>query len=199
MCDPGTALTSAVAVAQLGIGVASSLGKNQQQQSDFTSTMENANRALAQSYNATQLKNNQDADKAQSDSFDVAREMAQAKGKASAAAGEAGVGGVSFANLMSDYEAGAGRAKGNIDYNYTSSIQQNQSEAEANRQKTVSAINNTPKPSQLGLFTDIAGQGLKSGLKIYDAFDKGSSRQTGSADLPEDFLRASGDRGYGGY
>lgn len=172
MCDPTSALTSAVAVAQLGIGVASSLGKNQQQQSDFTSTMENANRALAQSYNATQLKNNQDADKAQSDSFDVAREMAQAKGKASAAAGEAGVGGVSFANLMSDYEAGAGRAKGNVDYNYTSSIQQNQSEAETNRQKTLATINNTPKPSQAGLFADLASQSIGTGLKIYDVFDK---------------------------
>lgn len=178
MCEPSTIMASVSAVTSLAIGTASALSKNSQQQADLTSATENANRSLAQSYNATQLKNNQDADKAQSDSFDIVREMAQAKGKASANAGEAGVGGVSFANLMSDYEASTGRAKGNIDYNYASSVQQNQSEAEVNRQKTVSVINNTPKPSQMGMVADIAGQGLKAGLKIYDAFDKPADKPT---------------------
>jgi hypothetical protein len=179
MCNPAL-IAAGAAVGQLGLSIVSATSKNAQTGSNYDQTEKNANISLAQSYNATSLKNNQEADKAATDSFDVARQMAEAKGRVNANAGEAGVGGVSFATVLSDIESKAGRAKGNIDYNYQSGVQQNQMEAENNRSKTKALINSTPQPSSLGMWSEIGSSAIKSGLKIYDAFgDKGSGNQTG--------------------
>jgi len=158
----GTALST-------GLGVLGSLGRNAQQAYTYDATARNANIALANSYNTTQAKDNQEADKTATQSFDIVRAMAEAKGTATAAAGEAGVGGVSFANVLSSLEMKEGMARGSNDENYTTSIQQNQDETLANQSKAKAIINSTPQPSNLGLFTDIAAQSVKGGLKIYEA------------------------------
>lgn len=187
MCHPAAA--AAATAVSLGLQIAGTVAKNQQQGQTYVDTQANANRALAQNYNSDQLRANQEADKARSDSFDVARGMAEAKGRAVASAGEAGVGGVSFANIMSDLEMKEGRAKGNIDYNYRAGIQQINDEAEAQRSKTEAIIASTPKPSQLGLFAELGGAAAKTGLKIADIFDKsdGAERQTGYATYGPEF------------
>ncbi|MBN9538318.1 MAG: hypothetical protein J0H77_16480 [Alphaproteobacteria bacterium] len=58
---------------------------------------------------------NQERDAAAAESFDVLRGMAEAKGTATVAAGEAGVGGVSFANILSDFETRESLAMGKLD------------------------------------------------------------------------------------
>ncbi|MGL1245518.1 virion core protein, T7 gp14 family, partial [Vibrio parahaemolyticus] len=90
-------------------------------------------------------------------SFDVARQMAEVKGRANASAGEAGVGGVSFANLMSDYEAREGRARGNIDYNYATTQQDLTNQAEASRTKAQSIISSTVKPDPMAPWLAVGG------------------------------------------
>jgi hypothetical protein len=154
-----------------GLGIASSLGHSAQQGTIYNNTAYNANVALANSYNTTQAKDNQEADKTANQSFDIVRAMAEAKGTATAAAGEAGVGGVSFANVLSSLEMKEGFSRGSNDENYATTVQQNQDEAVANQSKAKAIINSTPQPSNLGLFTDIAAQTVKGGLKIYNAFD----------------------------
>ncbi|MDP1964409.1 MAG: hypothetical protein Q8K93_19675 [Reyranella sp.] len=55
------------------------------------------------------------------------------QGAATAAAGDVGVGGVSFANILSDFEVREGTAKGNIDYNVAAKTRQIADENAANR------------------------------------------------------------------
>lgn len=199
MCNPAIApaLTAAASVASLGISAVSAFSRQGAAQSNFDQTIANANRALAQNYNAIQARQNQEADRASSESFDVVRQMAEVKGRATASAGEAGIGGVSFANLVSDYEMKEGRARANIDYNYATTTQDLQAQAEASRAKAASIIASTPRPDSFGLLADLAGSGIKAGLKIYDAFD---DRSSGSRyNLGADFSRTAGDRDLAGY
>lgn len=189
MCDPAS-ITAAAAVAQVGMSVVSATSKNAQAAITYDNTQANANRSLAQSYNATQTKQTQEADRAANESFDVVRGMAEAKGKASAAAGEAGVSGVSFATVLSDYEARAGRAKGNIDYNYQTGVQSAQAEADANRERTKAIISSTPQPSALGMWSEIGGAAIKGGLKVYDALKDSDLFSTGTT-------KSSGKQTYG--
>jgi hypothetical protein len=134
----------------------------------------NANRALAQTYNANSTRQQQESDKAQQDNFDVVRSMAEAKGKAGAAAGEAGVGGVSFSNVMADYEMRTGNTVSKTNANYAMNDAQIQSEQYAARSRTEAAINSTPRPSELGMYAGMGADALKAGLKIYDIYDNGS-------------------------
>jgi len=185
MCvDPATILTTGTAVAGLAMNVVGKSAKYADNSALYIENAENANRALAQTYNQNRTRQLQEADKAQTESFDIVRSMAEAKGKAVAAAADAGVEGVSFANLMSDFEAKEARTRANIDQNYTMAIQQTQSEQEAARERAKSQINSVSRPSQTGLWMDVGADALKTGLKIYDAFDDKPKGKGGSSAAP---------------
>lgn len=164
-------MTTGAAVAGTALNI---VGKTTQYADNSRLYIENgqaANRSLANTYNSIQTKMVQEGDKAATESFDVVRGLAEAKGKATAAAGEAGVEGVSFANILSDYEAREGRARGNIDANYQMAVGQGINEMAAARDRAKAQINATPIPSETGLYASIGGDAIRAGLKIYDAFD----------------------------
>lgn len=179
MCEPAS-ITAGAAVLSTGLSIVNSVSKNQQQEAMAVGTGENANRALAQSYNATQTRYNNAADKNANERFDVARSMAEAKGTATASAGESGTDGVSFANVLQSIEAKSGRAGSKMDYEYGSEIGAANAESLANREKTKSIIASTPKPSSTGMFAEIGGAATKAGLKIYEAFDWGGTDKYGT-------------------
>ena len=133
----------------------------------------NQNRALAQNYNGLSLKQSQIADKTSTDNFDILRGLAKATGKATAAAGEAGVGGVSFSNVLSDLQMRDGLATGNNNYNYTAGIQSAQDEKDSAKSRTIANIAGMPQTNSLGMFAGIGADAINGGLKIYDIADKG--------------------------
>ncbi|TAJ89440.1 hypothetical protein [Reyranella sp.] len=126
---------------------------------------------------------NQERDAAAAESFDIVRSMAEAKGTAVVAAGESGVGGVSFANILSDFETREGLARGKLDYNTLTKQQQiadDNAQARTRAQAGINssinaAVNATPVPSETamwaGIGADIAGAGLRIGDKA-GWFDK---------------------------
>lgn len=170
MCHP--AVAAAASVAQLGLSVAGTMSKQQSLADTSAQTTYNANTALGQSYNGVQLKQNQAADKATQQSFDVLKQMAVAKGKATVGAGEAGVGGISFSNVLADFEAKRAEAKGKTDYNYASEVQAGEDEKKALRSRAESVIAATPKPNAMTAMAEVGGAGVNAGLKIYDIGDK---------------------------
>jgi hypothetical protein len=162
----GTALTTGMSMMGRAAGAAST-------QALYIQNAWLQNKALAQNYNGISLRQSQESDRAQSSSFDILRGLAVAKGKATAAAGEAGVGGVSFANVLSDYEMRDGLATGNVDYNYTASIQNAQNEKDAAKSRTEAGIASLPQANPLSLYAGIGADAITGGLKIYDIADKG--------------------------
>jgi predicted metal-dependent peptidase len=146
-------------------------------------TIPSINQSLGQVYNSNQARTLQERDKAATEAFDVLRGMAEAKGTAVAAAGDAGVGGVSFANILSDFEMREGLSRGNTDYNYEAKAQQIQDENIAAQNKAKGQINSvlnqavssTPVPSATSMWAGIGGDVIGAGLKIGDRlglFDK---------------------------
>lgn len=176
MCvDPAT-ITAVASVAGAGMSI---LGKTSQYQDNsalYIENIKNTNRALAQSYNSAQTRTTQEADKEATQNFDIVRGMAEAKGKATAAAGEAGVEGVSFANVLSDYESREGRARASNDANYQMVAGQVQNEMESSRTRAKANILATPAPSETGLYAGIGADLFKAGLKVYEAFDPKSNK-----------------------
>lgn len=177
----GTALTIADKMSQRGTAVG-----NRQSAIDgvLSQTVPSINQSLAQTYNSNAARTNQEADKAAVEKFDILRAMAEAKGTATVSAAEAGVGGVSFSHILSDFETREGFAFGNIDYNVTSKTQQIADENAAQEKRAQGAINSavnqaitsTPVGSLEGTFAGIGADALKGGLSIADkmgAFEKG--------------------------
>lgn len=161
------------AVASVAGSAMSIISKTSQYSDNKALHIENgrqANIALANTYNANTTRGIQEGDKAATESFDVVRGLAEAKGKSVAAAGEAGVEGVSFANIMSDLEAREGRARGNIDANHQMAQGQIQNDNEAARNRARGQINSVAAPSEVGLYAGVGADLFKAGLKIYDAF-----------------------------
>jgi hypothetical protein len=177
MCGPvAPAITAGVAVAQLGLGVASSLSKGQAQTNNFYANAWNANAAAGQSYNALQLQGHEEADAAAHQNFDVVKEMTLAKSKATVAQGESGTDGVSFSDILSDYGASGGRAMTTNDMNYRYRAQQTADQEAGVQQRTQAIINSSPPPpTTAGTIANIGAQAVGAGLKIADAFDKGGS------------------------
>jgi hypothetical protein len=170
MCvDPATVGVVA-SVAGAGLSTVGRLSQYSGASDLFIQNAHSANVALANTYNANQTRAIQEGDKAATESFDVVRGLAEAKGKSTASAGEAGVEGVSFANILSDLESREGRARGNIDENYQMSAGQIQNDNEAARSRAKGQINSVPQPSQTGLYAGIGADLFGAGLKIADIY-----------------------------
>lgn len=171
MCvDPAT-VTAAATVAGTAMSVVGKASQYQDNSRLFIDNAYNTNVALANSYNTTQTRAIQEGDKAATENFDIVRGLAVAKSKATAAAGEAGVEGVSFANILSDFEAREGRAKASNDMNYKMVVGQVQNEQESTRSRAKAQIASVPQPSETGLYASIGADLFKGGLKIYEAYD----------------------------
>lgn len=177
----GTALTIADKMSQRGTAV-----ENRQSAIDgvLNETIPSINQSLAQTYNSNSARTNQERDKAAVERFDILRGMAEAKGTATVAAGDAGVGGVSFSHILSDFETREGMAAGNLDYNVISKTQQIDDENQGQRRKAQGGINSainqaiqgTPVGSANAMWAGIGADALKGGLSIASqtgAFEKG--------------------------
>jgi len=164
MCEPA----SAMAAVGAALSIAGSVASNRQQARAYSANASAANRAVVNSYAGAGLRQQQEQQKAAQDKFDVGLQMAEAKSTATVAAGESGVGGISFANLLSDYEARAGRTNATTDANAEMAVSAVQADKESTQAKGQSAINAMPRPSPLGLFADVGAQAARAGLRIYD-------------------------------
>lgn len=178
MCVDPTTVTAVASVAGAGLSTIGQMSKYADNSALYIENGRQANIALANTYNANQTRAIQEGDKAATESFDVVRGLAEAKGRANAEAGEAGVEGVSFANVLSDFEAREGRARGNISGNYQMAQGQIQSDNEAARRRAEGQINSVARPSETGLYAGVGADLFKAGLKIHDAFtpEKGKTR-----------------------
>jgi hypothetical protein len=168
MCDPATAM--------VGVSTALSIGGSfmgyQQQQKAYAANAKAANQATINSYAGIGLRQQQENEKAAQDKWDVGLEMARAKATSTTAAGETGIGGVSFANLLSDYEARGGSAMATTEENRKMTEGALQQEKDSTQAKGQAAINAVPRPSPLGLFADVGAQAAKAGLRIADIREK---------------------------
>ena len=167
-----TLLGTAGALGSFGLSALGKTTQYQDQSALYIRNAENANIALTHTYNANSSRMQQEQDKVRTDNFDVVKAMAEAKGKANASAGESGVGGVSFQNVMSNFEMKEGGVRGNNDANYAMTLGQISDENESARSRTKAVINSTPLPSETGMWAGIAADGAKAALKIYDIWDK---------------------------
>lgn len=193
MCVDPVTLTVGAQVLGTGLGIVDKMSSqagaaaNRSAAIDtaLTQTIPSINESLAQVYNSNSARGNQERDAAATESFDILRSMAEAKGTAVVAAGEAGVGGVSFANILSDFETRESLAKGKLDYNYATKAQQiaddnlqAKTKAQAQINSTLNAtVNATPVPSATSMWAGIGADIAGAGLKIADKqglFDKGN-------------------------
>lgn len=168
----GTALSLGGTALSTGLSMFGRMAGASQTQGLYIQNAMNQNRALAQNYNGIGLKQSQIADKTQSDNFDVLRGLAVAKGKATAAAGEAGVGGVSFASVFSDLNVRDAMATGANDANYTAAEQNAQNEKDAAKSRTDANIASLPQANNLSLYAGLGADAITGGLKIYDTGKK---------------------------
>lgn len=187
MCvDPVTGAAIGASVLSTGLSIAervsaagaASANRATALNSVLNDTVPAINQSLAQVYNSNAARTAQENDKQATERFDILRGMAEAKGAATAAASEAGVGGVSFANILSDFEMREGLAASSLDYNYLTAAQQisddnvqAQTRAKAQINSSINAaINATPLPSSgalwAGIGSDVAGAGLTIGGKL---------------------------------
>ncbi len=192
MCDPATGVMVGTSVIGTTLTIADKMSQrgtsidNRQAAINgvLNETIPSINESLAQTYNSNAARTIQERDKAAVERFDILRGMAEAKGTATAAAGDAGVGGVSFSHILSDYETREGMAAGNLDYNVISKTQQIADENAGQERRAQGAINSavnqaitsTPVPSMGSTFAGIASDSLKGGLTIASqmgAFEKG--------------------------
>lgn len=189
MCEPmsaSTAIGLGMSAVSTGLSIADRVSKQGTAQGNrdaalytaLTKTIPSINESLGQTYNSNQARAIQERDKTASEAFDVTRQMAEAKGAATAAAGDAGVGGVSFANILSDFEMREGLYEGKANYNYTAKVQQIADDSAASEAKAKSQINSvlngaiaaTPVPSTTSMWAGIGGDVVGAGLRIGDRF-----------------------------
>lgn len=145
----------------------------------MTETVPEINKSLANVYNSNQARAIQESDAAATQSFDILRGMAEAKSTAKAAAGDIGVGGVSFANILSDFEMREGMTRANIDQNYRMTANQINEDNLAAQQKAKAQINTSinaavqgnPVPSGAGLWAGIGADAVGGAIKIADRFE----------------------------
>jgi hypothetical protein len=168
-----TALSIGATGLSTGLSIMSRMATQSQNAGLYIQGAMNQNRALAQTYNGLNLQQNSIADKTATGNFDILRGLAQAKGKATAAAGEAGVGGVSFSDVLADTDMRAGIAEGTNNLNYQTGVQQSQSQKDAAHASTVANISGYQVPSPIGYFARIGADAINGGLKIFDAGQKG--------------------------
>ncbi|MFZ5781343.1 MAG: virion core protein, T7 gp14 family [Pseudomonadota bacterium] len=190
MCVDPVTLSVGTTVLSTGLGIADRLGqagaagsahaasiahRNAVVSSALNETIPSIYRSLGQVYNSNSARANQESDAAATESFDILREMVAAKATAQVAASEAGVGGVSFANILQDLEMREGLAKGTIDLNYAYKVQQidddnQQAYGRAKGQASSvinAAIQGTPiAPEPVAPWAGIGGDAAKGGLQI---------------------------------
>ena len=126
-----SALTAVTSIASIGIGIMQSNAQNQAAAAQYKNQVEYIRRQEEQTQKTLNLQvaeqraqYNSDLDKAQGEKADAAISAYKAKSKASAAAAESGVVGLSVDNLIGDIEGEAWRYNARNDYNAKVAYQQ---------------------------------------------------------------------------
>lgn len=167
MCDPVT-----IAVASFGIGAVqtgmSYISANQaaQQQNDMVrENQKAANANLVREYADVQRRQIQEEDAAAVQKQDVSREARAARATTMAAAGEAGVAGLSVDALLADVYGKEATAKDRIDQNTGFTTENLTREMDGLKAKAKDRINSMPwatGPSPFAAALKIGGLGLNS-------------------------------------
>lgn len=167
MCDP-----ISLAVGTFVVGAASSVVSYQQQSyaaeqqnQYYEINRRNAENAAADEDLQLQLRQRQEEEKAGAERFDNALETRAKARHAEAAAGEAGVTGLSVDGLIADIYNSGGRSADRIATNEQMSLQQLNLERQGVRTRMSDRINSARRgtaPSGLALGLNIANAGLSS-------------------------------------
>ncbi|WP_313196208.1 hypothetical protein [Shinella zoogloeoides] len=167
MCDPIT-----IAVASFGIGavqtVVGYMGEQsaaKQQNEMVRENQRNANLNAAREYTDVQTRQIQEEDAAAVQKQDVAREARAARATTMAAAGEAGVSGLSVDALLADVYGKEATAKDRISQNTGFTTQNLTRELDGVKAKAQDRINSMPwasGPSPFAAALKIGGLGLNS-------------------------------------
>lgn len=120
----GSAMTALTSVASIGIGMMQANAQNQAAAAQYRNQVEYIRRQEVQTQKTLNLQvaeqraqYNSDLDKAQGQKADTSIRAYKAASRASAAAAESGVTGLSVDNLIGDIWGEAGRANHSVDYN----------------------------------------------------------------------------------
>ncbi len=172
MCDPLT-----MAISSFAIGAAQTISEYSaaQEQADQQNEMvrvnqRNANNALVKEYQATQTRQIQEEDAAAIQKQDVARQARAARATTMAAAGEAGVSGLSVDALLADIYGKEATTKDRVTQNTGFTVQNLTSEMDGFKAKAQDRINSMPwanQPSPFAAALKIGGSGLNS-LSLYN-------------------------------
>ncbi len=168
MCVP---MAVAMAGAQMAMSMAGSFMQNSAAEAQAKAQQKAINKATVNSYTGLGLRQMQEQDAAAVEKFDVMVQQREAQGTAKVSAGESGVEGVSFSNLMSDYAARGGRARSRVEKNSEMAVQAVQQQKETAKLQGDAQLAAIQRPSKMNLFADVGIQLARGGMKIYDAYN----------------------------
>lgn len=175
MCDPVTlsalgativsaagsaAASGSLALATTGLAIGGSLLEYQQQKSAYNANKVQATQSYSDSLNAIQRRQEQEQQASAENRLQNEREYDATKARATVAAGEAGVSGLSVNALLNDLAGQQAHRQGMIDTNLAWTTEQLQDEKTGARSTMQSRINSLQNPSGLGLALTIGGQAL---------------------------------------
>lgn len=163
MCDPMALIGTALSVAQTAFEFSAAQEQADQQNEMVRVNQRNANNALVKEYQATQTRQIQEEDAAAVQKQDVAREARAARATTMAAAGEAGVSGLSVDALLADIYGKEATTKDRVTQNTGFTVQNLTSEMDGFKAKAQDRINSMPwanQPSPFAAALKIGGAGL---------------------------------------
>lgn len=162
----------AMAAMQLVTGIASTavgfMGQQQQyaaQNQMYKDNIKNANKMATDQYAHTQNRWQQEKAAASLEKQNANVDAMEARGTATAAAGEGGVTGNSVSQLLASYYGKQGRFNDSVDQNYQMSRDYLWASMDQTKNQAQSQINSVPKPQKpsfLDAAIRIAGQGLEA-------------------------------------
>ena len=171
MCDPLTLATAAFGIAQTAVGYIGEKQAAEQQNAMVRQNQIAANQNAVREYADIQTRQIQEEDAAAVQKQDVAREARAARASTMAAAGEAGVSGLSVDALLGDVYGKEATAKDRISQNTVFTTQNLTRELDGVKAKAQDRINSMPwarGPSPFAAALKIGGVGLDA----YSSYQK---------------------------
>lgn len=163
MCEPFSIMAAALGAAQTAFGYMGEQSVAKQQNEMVRENQRNANLNAAREYTDVQTRQIQEEDAAAVQKQDVAREARAARATTMAAAGEAGVSGLSVDALLADVYGKEATAKDRISQNTGFTTQNLTRELDGVKAKAQDRINSMPwasGPSPFAAALKIGGVGL---------------------------------------
>lgn len=173
MCEPFTLMATALGVAQTGMSFISAQQQAKAQNQMVRENQKAANANLVREYADVQTRQIQEEDAAAVQKQDISREARAARATTMAAAGEAGVSGLSIDALLADVYGKEATAKDRVSQNTGFTTQNLTREMDGLKAKAQDRINSMPwatGPSPLAAALKIGGIGLDG----YNSYKKRS-------------------------